>query len=87
MTSCALWAITTPQEFRSVTRAHVIAWRDDLHTRKLAASTIRRYLASLSSLFEYLREKTAVTHHPVDGVKCPLVNSYKDKTPTPNVKQ
>lgn len=73
--------ITTPQEFRSVTRAHVIAWRDDLHTRTLAASTIRRYLASLSSLFDYLCEKNAVTHNPVDGVKRPPVDSYKGKTP------
>lgn len=73
--------ITTPQEFRRVTRAHVIAWRDDLHTRTLAASTIRRYLASLSSLFEYLCEKNAVTHNPVDGVKRPPVDSYKGKTP------
>lgn len=73
--------ITTPQAFRSVTRAHVIAWRDDLHTRTLAASTIRRYLASLSSLFEYLCEKNAVTHNPVDGVKRPPVDSYKGKTP------
>ncbi len=73
--------ITTPTEFRSVTRAHVIAWRDALHTRTLAAATIRRYLASLSSLFEYLCEKNAVTHNPVDGVKRPPVDSYKGKTP------
>lgn len=73
--------IITPQEFRSVTRAHVIAWRDDLHTRALAAATIRRHLASLSSLFDYLCEKNAVTHNPVDGVKRPPVESYKGKTP------
>ena len=73
--------ITTPQEFRTVTRAHVLAWRDDLHTRKLAAATIRRHLASLSSLFDYLCEKNAVTHNPVDGVKRPPVDSYKGKTP------
>ena len=73
--------ITTPMEFRSVTRAHVIAWRDDLKTRSLAAATIRRHLASLSSLFEYLCEKNAVTHNPVDGVKRPPVDSYKGKTP------
>ncbi|MGE3331967.1 MAG: tyrosine-type recombinase/integrase [Candidatus Melainabacteria bacterium] len=73
--------ITTPEEFRSVTRAHVIAWRDDLHRRTLAAATIRRYLASLSSLFEYLCEKNAVTHNPVDGVKRPSVDSYTGKTP------
>ncbi len=73
--------ITTPAEFRTVTRAHVIAWRDDLHARALAAATIRRHLASLSSLFDYLCEKNAVTHNPVDGVKRPPVDSYKGKTP------
>lgn len=73
--------IATPEEFRRVTRAHVIAWRDDLQTRALAGATIRRYLASLSSLFDYLCEKNAVTHNPVDGVKRPSVDSYKGKTP------
>lgn len=73
--------IATPQEFRRVTRAHVISWRDDLQARELAAATIRRYLASLSSLFDYLCEKNAVTHNPVDGVKRPPVDSYKGKTP------
>lgn len=73
--------ITTQQEFRTVTRAHVLAWRDDLHSRKLAAATIRRHLASLSSLFDYLCEKNAVTHNPVDGVKRPPIESYKGKTP------
>lgn len=61
--------------------AHVIAWRDDLHTCALSGATIRRYLASLSSLFEYLCEKNAVTQNPVDGVKRPPVDSYKGKTP------
>lgn len=73
--------ITTPQAFRTVTRAHVLAWRDDLHRRKLAAATIRRHLASLSSLFDYLCEKNAVTHNPVDGVKRPPIESYNGKTP------
>ena len=73
--------ITTPQEFRTVTRAHVLAWRDDLHSRTLAPATIRRHLASLSSLFDYLCEKNAVTHNPVDGVKRPPIESYKGKTP------
>src|ERR1022692_2421594 len=48
--------ITKPEEFRIVTRAHVIAWRDDLTGRKLGGSTIRHRLASLASLFEYLCE-------------------------------
>src|SRR6516225_6920099 len=43
--------ITRPAEFRIVTRAHVIAWRDDLARRQLEGSTIRHRLAALSSLF------------------------------------
>src|ERR1019366_10242689 len=54
--------IVRPEEFRIVTRAHIIAWRDDLvrreigrtTKRKTAGSTIRHRLASLASLFEYL---------------------------------
>ena len=68
-------------EFRTVTRAHVIAWRDDLVRRALSGMTIRHRLAALSSLFEYLCEKNAVTHNPVKGVKRPPVESYEGKTP------
>src|SRR5919198_5434127 len=73
--------IRTPMEFRTVTRAHVIAWRKTLEARQLGGSTIRRKLAALSSLFEYLCEKNAVTHNPVKGVKRPKVESYEGKTP------
>ncbi|MGJ0483756.1 MAG: tyrosine-type recombinase/integrase [Methylomicrobium sp.] len=62
-----------PDEFRSVTRAHVIAWRDELGNRMLNGTTIRHRLSALSSLFDYLCEKNAVTHNPVKGVKRPIV--------------
>src|SRR5918911_1665572 len=52
--------IARPEEFRAVSRAHVIAWRDDLVRRELGGSTIRHRLASIASLFEYLCEKNAV---------------------------
>ena len=55
--------IARPEEFRTVTRAHVIAWRDDLARRGLGGATIRHRHAALSSLFEYLCEKNAVTHN------------------------
>src|SRR5215212_12254947 len=48
--------IGRPEEFRAVTRAHVIAWRTDLAGRELGGSTVRHRLAALSSLFEYLCE-------------------------------
>src|SRR5271154_5118563 len=46
--------IKRPEEFRAVTRAHVIAWRDDLGERilpddeTLSGTTIRHRLAALS---------------------------------------
>src|SRR5579863_3871217 len=73
--------INRPEEFRTVTRAHVIAWRDDLAGRTLDGSTVRHRLAALSSLFEYLCEKNAVTHNPVKGVKRPRAESGEGKTP------
>jgi integrase/recombinase XerD len=73
--------IKRPEEFRTVTRAHIIAWRDDLVRRALGGSTIRHRLASLASLFEYLCEKNAVTHNPVKGVERPKTESGEGKTP------
>ena len=68
-------------EFRTVTRAHVIAWRKHLETRDLAPSTIRRKLSALSALFDYLCEHNAVAGNPVDGVKRPSVNTNEGSTP------
>ena len=68
-------------ELRSVTRAHVIAWRKDLERRSLAASSIRRKLSALSALFDYLCEHNAVSSNPVDGVKRPMANGNEGSTP------
>jgi integrase/recombinase XerD len=73
--------IVTPAEFRTVTRAHVIAWRKDLERRQCALTTIQRKLAALSSLFAYLCEHNAVLHNPVDGVKRPKSNRREGTTP------
>jgi site-specific recombinase XerD len=73
--------ILRPEEFRTVTRAHIIAWRDELTGRGLGGSTIRHRLAALASLFEYLCEKNAVTHNPVKGVERPKTESGEGKTP------
>ena len=64
-----------------MTRAHLIAWRDELRRRDLGRATIRRRLASLASLLEYLCEKNAVTHNPVKGVERPRTESGEGKTP------
>lgn len=70
-----------PEEFRTVTRAHIIAWRELLERQELSPPTIRRKLSALSSLFEYLCEHNAVAGNPVDGVKRPMVNSNEGSTP------
>ncbi len=56
-----LVGIERPEEFRQVTRAHVIAWRKDLEGRELAPTTIRRKLSALSSLFDDLCERNGLT--------------------------
>lgn len=75
--------IIRPEEFRIVTRAHVIAWRDALSRREdiQSGATVRHRLAALSSLFEHLCEKNAVSHNPVKGVKRPKAESGEGKTP------
>jgi integrase/recombinase XerD len=73
--------INSPQEFRLVTPAHVIAWRDGLGERILNGTTIRHRMAALSSLFQYLCDKNAVTHNPVKGVKRPRSETDEGKTP------
>ena len=77
----AFVGISAVGEFRVVTRSHIIAWRKDLEGRALAGSTVRRKLAALSSLFEFLCEANAVPTNPVKGVKRPRVESYEGKTP------
>lgn len=77
----AFVGIRHPEEFRIVTRSHVIAWRKTLEERQLASSTIRRKLTALASLFEYLCESNAVPFNPVKGAKRPKVETYEGKTP------
>ena len=77
-------AFTALQDYmglRSVGRSHVIAWRKDMERRGLAPSTVRRKLSALSSLFDYLCERNAVTGNPVDGVKRPMANGNEGSTP------
>src|SRR5712691_4223860 len=47
----AFAGLRQPEQFRDVTRAHVIAWREQLVSQGLANDTIRRKLAALSSLY------------------------------------
>ena len=73
--------IARPEQFRDVTRAHVIAWRDHLAGQGLANDSVRRKLAALSSLYAYLCDRNAVLHNPVIGVKRPKSMNRKGVTP------
>lgn len=73
--------IERPEQFRAVTRAHVMAWRDDLDARALSRATVRRKLAALSSLFNSLCGDNALALNPTDGVRRPKVQRNEGKTP------
>ncbi|MCI0558568.1 MAG: site-specific integrase [Nitrososphaera sp.] len=79
--------IKNPNEFRSVTRAHVIAWRDKLVGQAKMDASVRRSLSALSSLFDYLCNANAVTHNPVTGVERPSEGANEGKTPALSDKQ
>jgi integrase/recombinase XerD len=68
-------------ELRSIARAHIIGWRGDMERRGLEDATIRRKLSAVSSLFDYLCNRNAVTGNPVDGVKRPMANGNEGTTP------
>ena len=77
----AFCGIEHADEFRQVTRAHVIAWRELLESEDLAPATVRRKLSSVSSLYDYLCNENAVENNPVSGVKRPTEGSNEGKTP------
>jgi integrase len=78
---CEFAGLKAATELRTVSRAHVIAWRKDLERRELEPTTIRRKLSALSSLFDYLCERNGVAGNPVDGVKRPMANGNEGSTP------
>lgn len=77
----AFAGLRQPEQFREITRAHVIAWREELTKQQLANDTIRRKLAALSSLYSYLCKRHAVLHNPVLGVKRPRSMNREGVTP------
>ena len=52
-----------------------------MESRKLEPASIRRKLSALSSLFDYLCERNAISGNPVDGVKRPMANGNEGSTP------
>ncbi len=73
--------ILAPEDMRTISRSHILAWRKKLENEGSSPATIRRKLSALSSLYDYLCEHNAVTHNPVKGVKRPKSNSNEGTTP------
>lgn len=75
----AFLGIARPDELRRVRRPHVIAWRKSLENS--APATVRRKLAAVSSLFDYLTDRNAVDGNPTSGVSRPNEGANEGKTP------
>ena len=73
------------QDLRKVVRAHVLAWRKAIATQ--APATVRRKLAAVSSLFDYLCDRNAVPGNPVSGIQRPKEGSNQGKIPAISDKQ
>ena len=77
----AFTGVAGVDDLGTLTRAHVIAWRQALLQRGLTSATIRRKLSALSSLYDYLCENQRANINPVDGVKRPATSSGEGATP------
>jgi len=73
--------ITALEDFRDVTRAHVISFRDYLQRQDMSAATIRRKIAALSALFNHLCNVNSIRYNPCAGVKRPSEGTNEGKIP------
>ena len=74
-------AITTPAELRQADHKAVIAWEHFMReSEHAAASTIRRRLAALSSLYKHLVRRDHAARNPVAEVERPAINRDEGST-------
>jgi integrase/recombinase XerD len=73
--------ITTPAELRQADHRAVIAWEQFMReTEEAKASTVRRRLAALSSLFKHLVRHGYAVKNPVTEIKRPAINRVEGST-------
>jgi site-specific recombinase XerD len=73
--------ITTSEQLRQVDHRAVIAWERMMREHEgAAASTIRRRLAALSSLFKHLVRHGKASRNPVVDVQRPAINREEGST-------
>jgi integrase len=74
-------AITAPEELRQADHKAVIAWERYMReTERAAASTIRRRLAALSSLYKHLVRHGHAAKNPVGEIERPAINRDEGST-------
>ena len=74
--------ITTPGQLRQVDHRAVIAWERIMREEQGAeASTVRRRLSALSSLFKHLVRHGAASRNPVVDVARPAITARKAAPP------
>ena len=74
-------SITSPEELRQADHKAVIAWERYMReTKHAAASTIRRRLAALSSLYKHLVRHDHAPRNPVGEVERPAINRDEGAT-------
>ncbi len=74
-------AITAAEELRQADHKAVIAWERFMReTERAAASTIRRRLAALSSLYKHLVRHGHAARNPVGEVERPAINRDEGST-------
>ncbi len=73
--------IATPEQLRQVDHRAVIAWERIMREQEnAAASTVRRRLAALSSLFKHLVRHGTAGRNPVVDVQRPTINREEGST-------
>ena len=73
--------IATPEQLRQVDHRAVIAWERIMREQEgAAASTVRRRLAALSSLFKHLVRHDSAGRNPVVDVQRPNINREEGST-------
>jgi site-specific recombinase XerD len=77
----AFFGISSSDELRQMDRGAVIAYRRHLEELGTRASTVRRKLAALSSLFTHLVDRQVLRENPCREIRRPKVNRREGRTP------
>ena len=67
--------IEIPDDYRKITRKHVIEWIEHLISTNLTNSSINRKICAISSLFKFYCDRSAVNDNPCKNIKRPKLES------------